>query len=328
MGEGRGGEAFTPEKNYEEFRKLEDQADELEKKHERLPKVVQLFGRGKYDDKKTDIKAGMWRLKSSAAHNMGGIKTEAEAANYLLTNGIISKERIGALSYDEMKSMVDRDKESRTNKIAFERLESQKERFIEEKKLPYVELDHLSDSDVEKVERILSKLNYPGGSDYLGGESFKSIIKQDAATLQELGLTHEDIARAIFEFIYAYEKAELAGELAKDKVGEYIEHDGYYVSRNDWRSYEDCPFESKTDSEHVRTRFDYLIQKIDTKDSIKFGGLMPHLIAEHHFFEGGKDNPYRVDPRSTAQFLNIQHRETNQRNGEEPIPDNSEDEIK
>ncbi len=143
----------------------------------------------------------------------------------------------------------------------------------------------------DSVEALLQ----PGkssGSGFLGrGESFEEVVRNDSQTLTELGLQHKDIA----------ERLQYIVSKASQKCGDIsLVDDKYKVRTVSWLGYQNCPWqdEEKTDK-------DYFIENIETGRKILFSGLMPHLVGDHHFFEG-RGTRYRLDPLETILVLDIE----------------------
>lgn len=126
---------------------------------------------------------------------------------------------------------------------------------------------------------------------FLGkGEQFEDVVAKDSQTLAELGVTHEDIAERLRSIITAPGK--------KDGRVTIID-DAYKLKGAAWMGYQDCPWD-----DDERTDLDYFVEQIATGREISFSGLLPHLIADHKFFEG-RGTRYRLDPLEAILVLDI-----------------------
>ncbi len=121
------------------------------------------------------------------------------------------------------------------------------------------------------------------------------VLAADDATVEKLGLTHEQISDRIEYFINAVNNY-------PTKSGKIIDKK-FKVSGTAWRGDQACPWgDIKPRSNY--SNMDFVVENLKLKKSIFFPGLIVHLIRKHHFYEG-KESPYRIDPKLAAQVLEI-----------------------
>ncbi len=124
---------------------------------------------------------------------------------------------------------------------------------------------------------------YPGqwsASGFLAeGESLDQVIADDLLYLKSAGVTVESLAAVLQEVVDRHNQ------------GANVIGDRFEVRPKRYFGYQRCPFESCT----AKTDTDFWVHDRKTKQELKFSGLMPHLIATHHFFES-PSVPYRVNP--------------------------------
>ncbi len=146
------------------------------------------------------------------------------------------------------------------------------------------------------------------------GESLVNRIVEDNKILQELGISYDKIASKL-------------DEVFKMKGNVSILDRGYLVILEMTCGSSRCPWEDgalegafytmlfDTDNKEHRLfleewkrngiAFNEEFKNMFTGEPVIIAsGLMPHLIREHHFFEG-KETPYRCDPRQLAKYLGI-----------------------
>lgn len=140
-------------------------------------------------------------------------------------------------------------------------------------------------------------------SGFLGAdERLEEVIARDAATVRELGLTHEGIAAALDAVIDAAEEARGKSVNVPPGLKAQIElFTGFQI----------CPW--APDPHHAQCQagggvrhgsVDWVIRNVRTRKSMRGPGLIAHLIRAHRFFEG-RGSPNRVDPRELAQLLGL-----------------------
>jgi len=173
------------------------------------------------------------------------------------------------------------------------------------------------DLSLEEAKRnMYSNENYMWG--FLGrDENLQELIESDKLAIEKLGISYEQIASAVEDLFLSDE----------ERVnGNFILRKEYIASPIcPWKDYcTTSPFtglattiteivvvnESKVgeavevwEREHGLPLNSY--QELVDKDlAMVFSDLHPHLIRDHHFFEG-KATPYRVDPERAIRYLGI-----------------------
>jgi len=152
---------------------------------------------------------------------------------------------------------------------------------------------------------------------YLGkNEDLDQIIAEDEKILARLGFSHEKIAQAIENVFLTDEPTYNGNHLIRRAFIESPECP--------WRDY--CtvsPFDLSLKVTEIiminKEKIEEAVTFLESRGSegtycfpdlvnndlgMIFSDLHPHLIREHHFFEG-KDTPYRVDPERAIRYLGI-----------------------
>ena len=175
-------------------------------------------------------------------------------------------------------------------------------------------IDDLSRDQVAALEERMRPGEFSGVG-FLGThESLREVIERDSATLRERGVTHDQIADRLEYFIGRYERLHELARREDISHGRYrntaidtlpggvkLELRGYFGSQG-------CPWaliQEPTDKTVTcgETSFDWTLRNAQG-DELSFSGLMPHLIRDHHFFEG--NTGYRVDPVRAIEVLGIE----------------------
>lgn len=160
------------------------------------------------------------------------------------------------------------------------------------------------------------------------GQTLADVIEQDRASLAALGVTHSRIADRLGNIVSARLDADRARRdawrQALDRLA--VSHpdidpgqradmasadpqviaaagpdagQDLHARVRTWRGAKTCPLCGSRDRGHI----DVTLTRADGR-TLKFGGLLIHLIAEHEFFEG-PGIPYRLDPVQAADFLDL-----------------------
>lgn len=170
----------------------------------------------------------------------------------------------------------------------------------------YLRIEHLRDSEIEEIERRAKNRKF-STSCFLGdNESLREIIERDNETLRKYGVTHEQIADILRRL--------MQGGMTLDSIRNstrFLVDDKFRVRMTVYFGKQQCPFwfveEKVSGGYHLYTcdesGFDYDVRNMHTGESFSFSGLLPHLIGEHHFFEGGV--PYRLDPEEIIRVLEL-----------------------
>jgi hypothetical protein len=161
-------------------------------------------------------------------------------------------------------------------------------------------------------------------------ESLAAVIARDTRTLQELGLTHRQLADALAEVLQAalaerdrllalapsayrerdvgipdlYHPASVpvyARDHLPDAYTGYVLEDDLQVFVVQYRGMQECPWGCAYDP---WSSFDFMIVDRRSGASITGPGMGVHQIRAHHFFEGVQ-SPYRMDPAQLARVLRL-----------------------
>jgi len=128
---------------------------------------------------------------------------------------------------------------------------------------------------------------------FLGDDSrnLTDIIRDDAKTLNHVGLTQEDLADKMQELtdfgMQGFGKPMLFGGLFEIEVEEYM---GRLP----------CPFRDTARVDKRQTT----VKRLDTGDDMCWTDLNIHMIREHGFFQG-HGSAYRLEPDELARFLGM-----------------------
>jgi hypothetical protein len=127
------------------------------------------------------------------------------------------------------------------------------------------------------------------GAFWLEDEDPQEIIARDEATMAELGIDPEELAR---KMAWAVELSHQEEFYCKT-----FGNDGFTISSVYYRMIVPCPLcnGGSGNGELV------IVDKVSGK-GIYFPSMMPHLILAHHFFES-RHSSYRVDPEEANAVL-------------------------
>lgn len=192
---------------------------------------------------------------------------------------------------------------TKTGKVPFEFKFLTIEEIINEDKLLVEEIHRVKPEDtliVQKIEKVMQPRASSTAGFLVPGENLYTIYKTDHDTLERLGVTYDQIATKLEEVMNACKD----NPLEETILGNLIFTPTHYMG------WQDCPFgcteelrEIHKDEANTTASSDYLVVNADTKESIFFSELHPHLIRDHHFFEG--HTKYRLDPERCIRVLNI-----------------------
>lgn len=117
------------------------------------------------------------------------------------------------------------------------------------------------------------------------------ILGADAKTLNQLGLSQEDLA----------DKMQELTDCSMLGLGRPVNYSNRFeVESEDYMGKISCPFQDfvKVDKRETRVR------RLDTGVMMRWTDLNVHMIREHGFFEG-HGGKYRLDPLELARFLGL-----------------------
>lgn len=142
----------------------------------------------------------------------------------------------------------------------------------------------------EKLETLLRSSKF-SACGFMGSDkrSLWEIIDSDAAELEKLGKTKEEIAARMQELT----------DLAKPALGDWVNAGkNLQVSVDDNRGMIPCPWPHRV---RCLKRITTATQT-DTCRSVRWSDLNIHLIKEHGFFEG-QNSPFRIEPKELIEII-------------------------
>jgi hypothetical protein len=124
---------------------------------------------------------------------------------------------------------------------------------------------------------------------WLPDEDPQEIIASDEATMAELGIEPEQLARKMAWVV----------ELSRrdEHYCKTFTHDRFTISSAYYRMYEPCPLCTGGGGNGELTVIDNV-----TQEGLYFPSMMPHLVFAHHFFESPSSS-YRVEPEEAERVL-------------------------
>ena len=172
-------------------------------------------------------------------------------------------------------------------------------------------------------ERLYPKSSSSYGSEtgfLQKGEKLQGVVEKDRQTLMKYGVSYEKIYQELSAIIDAAEDEKAKkpfGESSESEINVTVNQKKFAVKIESFRGFQYCPFSLRKEDSYTnlcgRGSKDITITNIQKTDkngknlSIKVGSLLPHLIRDHHFFEG--DVPYRVSPKDIIETLGIEKEE-------------------
>ncbi len=142
-------------------------------------------------------------------------------------------------------------------------------------------------------------------------ETLCDVLLKDEATLERLGITRFQIADVL----------EAALESAKDRWGTRpdtgtltIGDTKYRIESTQYMGCQESPFDLPHQTCHLPHSHRNITVYNANNEAFHFGGLLPHLIREHGFFEGSAETTtykfdgitcFRVDPEECVRFFDI-----------------------
>ncbi len=115
--------------------------------------------------------------------------------------------------------------------------------------------------------------------------SLWTIIRDDALTVRQLGLTHQQIA----------DQMTALTQIAQTGLGAPVKHGTLDLWVEEFRGRIFCPFRDKAAFGKRMT----VCQHRDSGQQIRWSDLNIHMIEAHGFYEG-QGSAFRVDPRTFA----------------------------
>lgn len=140
--------------------------------------------------------------------------------------------------------------------------------------------------EMQMIERDMLLHGYMGEDT----RSLAAIINEDEMILKDLGVTAEDIGKAMRQITRA-------GMEAFDDI---VEFDGYEVEVNEYKGWLGCPFK---DNRKAGKRLTGVTDKATGKH-MSWTDMSIHLIRDHGFFQG-KGSHFRIEPAELVEFLRL-----------------------
>jgi hypothetical protein len=169
--------------------------------------------------------------------------------------------------------------------------------------------DTLSADKLLELETKLQSRSFSSTGFLKAGQTLKSVVDLDTAALAERGITYQQIADKLYGIMKRLIK------LHNDDADQttHVTHKAFelegkfhVVMTSYYRGLQECPFEHAL--ERCDTGFsccEFAVTNLSQNKSIYFGGLLPHLFAEHEFAEGPGCH-HRLDPVEAASVLELE----------------------
>jgi len=138
---------------------------------------------------------------------------------------------------------------------------------------------------------------------FLGAEErLEDVLAADARTLDELGLTAEQLAAPLDRLLDAAEEAPGRSTRADNQ---------FEISIELFTGFQICPWAPSPHSGQCsagggvrHASVNWRLRNLRSGKHLNGPGIIVHLIRAHGFFEG-VGSPHRVDPRALAQILDL-----------------------
>jgi hypothetical protein len=160
--------------------------------------------------------------------------------------------------------------------------------------------------DAELVKNLRPRASSRAG--FLGEtEDLREVIEADNQTLIKAGVTHEQIAdklTTLIEKLRYHRHSRSLHHGGGYSTSDPLVIDGIQLTSIHWMGYQHCPICHSRGVKMTRDLMsdcDYTMLSADQE--LRFSELIPHLIADHHFFEGYTS--YRADPSALIEILQI-----------------------
>lgn len=148
-------------------------------------------------------------------------------------------------------------------------------------------------------------------------QSLKKVIEEDAKVLQHYRITHKQIGDRLDSLMeQAFRQGDLLRRAGKDiprvtlkgvpvPVDEVLVEGKFKVAIVSFGGSQGCPFYyGSKPTKCGGGSYEFTVKNIRQGSEIKFSSLLPHLVRDHHFFEG--NTSYRLDPKATITVLELQ----------------------
>lgn len=141
----------------------------------------------------------------------------------------------------------------------------------------------------------------PGESSTAGflgkGESLLEIIAADnALVVDELGITHQQLARHLHAMGAVWQLQQRSGE---SKAVFLYHARRFRVTGRPSRGFQPSPFNDGT-----KSGTDITVENLDSGRKLSYGLLVPYMVERYGFY-GGKGTTYRLNPRDILQVFDF-----------------------
>lgn len=143
-------------------------------------------------------------------------------------------------------------------------------------------------------------------------ETLRDVLEQDEATLERLGITRFQIADVLEA---ALESAKERWSTRPDTGTLTLGDTKYRIESTQYMGCQESPFDLPHQTCHLPHSHRNVTVYNAEDEVFHFGGLLPHLIRQHGFFEGNAHTTtykfdgitsFRVDPEECVRFFDIQ----------------------
>ena len=152
------------------------------------------------------------------------------------------------------------------------------------------------------METIQERLEPRGASEtgFLArGEKLTEVIARDDEALRILSYTHVEIA-ALLEHLTS--RVAISGTFPyRTQNGKQYNIKVATYRGATQRGMQECPWGDDVDIDTSPTNADIDVLTIEGERVLRIAGLLPHLVREHHFFEGSTS--YRTSPEEIVAVL-------------------------
>jgi hypothetical protein len=161
----------------------------------------------------------------------------------------------------------------------------------------------LSEQRIAQIEASMR----PGEASLSGflapGERLADVIARDERTCAERRIAPEQIADRLESLI----GRAVSGCDGADALDKGLVADGFRIGGVQYRGYQRCPFVDDGGRPCEGSSFssgDYRIEDVASGRTLRLGGLLIHLVRDHHFFEGSVE--YRLAPAEAIDVLALE----------------------
>lgn len=172
--------------------------------------------------------------------------------------------------------------------------------------------DTLSADQLEAFELKLKDRTFSHAGFLQTDQTLRSVVDLDNSALSASGITYQQIADKLYGIMKRLIKLHNEdSDQTTHVTRKHFELDGKFhvVMSSYMRGLQSCPFEKHIgDSERCENGFscyEFVVHNLRTRETIHFGGLIPHLFEKHEFAQGPGCS-YRLDPVKAANVLELE----------------------